>query len=746
MSRKRWLLVVLVFAGLFLWCFAEALFCDRMFAWRDAAHFYYPLFQFIQDQWSAGQLPLWNPYENAGAGLLADPAGSVFYPGKLIFFLPIDYAWAYKIYIAAHVVLAAWLAFRAARHFDASLEAATIAGMSYAFSGAVLLQHANVIYLVGASWLPAAVIAADQMLSERRMRRALALGAVLALMVLGGDPQMAYNTVLLVALYALLLRGQNNHSRGRKPADRVASRHFVLLAMATAFALILSAVQVIPSVMMIHQSNRAASQTARSVWEIPRVLGREHAGRRIADGLLCRDVDESAHHRHVYQFSVGPWRWAEWFWPNCGGRQYPIHRRWFAAIPAEGRVWTPSLYMGLLPLVLALSSVRLCRGSALRRWLSWSALVAVLGSLGYYGLGWLVHELRAAAGAPPEAGLLAGPVGGLYWLLTVLLPGYVYFRYPAKLLVVATLALSLLAAQGWDRAMQRSGGWLRRGLLMLCCVSLLGAAITMAVRPWWTGWFAHVDPDRLLGPLDAAGALDDLLFGFVQAAVVAGVAWWLLGRMGATGVSPVPSEHQALGQRCAMAQPPCRWAPVALVVLIAVDLGLANGWMVATAPARLWREPSALAATIRSDQARRRGAMGGLSALAADKSAAADKLPLAPEGLLRKASPRVWRPVVLMPEAWQRHGSPDRLAQAIAWDRDTLRPKYNLRERIGVVESHGAMMPAAHRRLLAQGDPTAIMRATGARYAILPAGQTLPGGELVAEFGDDAALWYWPGQ
>ena len=64
-------------AGLFLWCFGEAIFCDRMFAWRDAAHFYYPLFQFVQDQWSAGQLPRWNPYENAGAPLLADPAGSV---------------------------------------------------------------------------------------------------------------------------------------------------------------------------------------------------------------------------------------------------------------------------------------------------------------------------------------------------------------------------------------------------------------------------------------------------------------------------------------------------------------------------------------------------------------------------------------------------------------------------------------------------------------------------------------------
>ena len=52
-------------------------------------------------------MPLWNPYENLGIPLAGNPAASVFYPGKLIFALPISYPWAYKIYIMDHLLLAA---------------------------------------------------------------------------------------------------------------------------------------------------------------------------------------------------------------------------------------------------------------------------------------------------------------------------------------------------------------------------------------------------------------------------------------------------------------------------------------------------------------------------------------------------------------------------------------------------------------------------------------------------------------
>ena len=171
----------------------------------------------------------------------------------------------------------------------------------YAFSGTVLLGYANVIYLVGAAWLPAAVLAADRMLRERRRRWAVAFGAVLALMTLGGDPQMAYNAGLLAMFEAGFLWWTARRSSGKSNSalsSGVAARStFSLFALAVLVAFALAAVQVIPSIRFTRTTGRAATETARSVYEIPAMLGRDDAGRRIADGLLCRSLAADSHHR-----------------------------------------------------------------------------------------------------------------------------------------------------------------------------------------------------------------------------------------------------------------------------------------------------------------------------------------------------------------------------------------------------------------------------------------------------------------
>ncbi|MCU0980745.1 MAG: hypothetical protein MUF25_16470, partial [Pirellulaceae bacterium] len=252
--------------GPFFWCFGSAVCAGRGFAFRDAAHFYYPLFDWVNHQWAAGQVPLWNPQENCGVPVLADGTSSVFYPGKLVFALPLSYAWNFKLYTTLHVLLAAGAAFLLARRWDASRYAAGLAAVAYAFGGSVLFQYCNVVYLVGAAWLPLALAAADRMLVDRSVRGALLLGAVLALMVLGGDPQMAYHAGLLAAGYAWLLwRSDRRANRGRSVTIQLPGKartaagfevchetrrmhhRFVLLSLAAMAAFALSAIQVLPS-------------------------------------------------------------------------------------------------------------------------------------------------------------------------------------------------------------------------------------------------------------------------------------------------------------------------------------------------------------------------------------------------------------------------------------------------------------------------------------------------------------------
>ncbi len=146
---KPHLAIIALIGALLWWFFAPALGGRSSFVFRDAAHFFYPLFQWIRDEWFAGRVPLWNPHENLGVPLVGEATSSVFYPGKLLFLLPLDYTLLYNLYIVAHVVIAGVATFWLARRWGTSVWAAGIAAISYAFSGNVLAAHCNVVFLVG---------------------------------------------------------------------------------------------------------------------------------------------------------------------------------------------------------------------------------------------------------------------------------------------------------------------------------------------------------------------------------------------------------------------------------------------------------------------------------------------------------------------------------------------------------------------------------------------------------------------
>ena len=98
----------------------------------------------------------------------------------------------------------------------------------------VLCLYDNVIFLVGASWIPWGLRAIDRMLRLRRAGGCPGLAAVLALQVLGGDPESAYLTAGCGVGYAIIL--------GRYARDR-STRLFtwprVVGAVSTWFALTL---------------------------------------------------------------------------------------------------------------------------------------------------------------------------------------------------------------------------------------------------------------------------------------------------------------------------------------------------------------------------------------------------------------------------------------------------------------------------------------------------------------------------
>ena len=197
-TSSRWIVPLVIIAPVVA-IFAPVLFSDRSFAFRDGAHFYHPLFQWITQEWGHGRIPLWNPQENCGLPVLADATSSIFYPGKLIFILPLPFAWLYKVYIVGHVVLAAASMYACARRLNASEQSAALAAIAYACGGNVVFQYCNVVFLVGAAWLPAALLAIELIVPCPSWSAPASFALAMATILPGPGPQITYQPLLAAA-------------------------------------------------------------------------------------------------------------------------------------------------------------------------------------------------------------------------------------------------------------------------------------------------------------------------------------------------------------------------------------------------------------------------------------------------------------------------------------------------------------------------------------------------------------------
>ncbi len=190
---------------------------DRQFAYRDAGNYYYPLNKRVQAEWSEGRWPLWEPEENAGMPLLGNPTAAVLYPGKLVFAV-LPYAWGARIYIVAHSALAFLTMLVLMRSWSTSWIGSALSAMAYAFGGPILFQYSNVIYLIGAAWLPLGVHAVDRWVRLGRRWGLVELAIVLSMQILGGEPQAAYLLGVASIGYAAGLAWSRARSRRTKLA------------------------------------------------------------------------------------------------------------------------------------------------------------------------------------------------------------------------------------------------------------------------------------------------------------------------------------------------------------------------------------------------------------------------------------------------------------------------------------------------------------------------------------------------
>ena len=647
--RSLWHLYwpVLLILGLWLWLFWPFLTGQEVAGFRDSAYLYYPLFQFIDTQWAAGGVPLWNFYDGAGQPLLADGSSSVFYPGKLLFlFRFLSYPTRYGWYLSLHVLLAAATSYQLAKRLGCNRLGRTTAAISYAFGGSVLFQVNNVIYLVGAAWLPLSLTCVWMTLHSRDWRWPLLGAATCALMLLGGDPQMVYNVGLIAGAtlfwsWMSILKSKSSRRELDCRGSWIFSKsiRFVVFVGLTAM---LSAIQLFPGFEIARSSKRAA--TAQAPVNLYGAIGSlEEQGvgpgdwSTIAEGMFG-SPKSGTHLSHIYEFSLAPWSLVDLVWPNISGRPFPVNTRWADSFPGADRLWVPSIYMGLLPLVLALCSFRLwgrCRRDV---WISRIGFWFLLASFGWYGAIWLGSEFsvwqtlfsRPDSSNSENSWRLGPQVGGLYWLMVVALPKYFWFRYPAKLFVLAALAISILAGRTLSsRLPVQSISFMTVGILVL---GMSGCLFSL----WLTDWVVPFR-DPVFGPLQLSKISGVIILACLHSAVVLALGMFILRS----------KMRHHLG--------PAVLTAVFLAVVI-IDLVVANRWMLAAVPSAAFESEVVPRYSTRVLWGDTRGQL-------LVRSGKENRNPYAGSGFSGSASA-------------------DRVAENIVWQREVLFPKHHLPLRI----------------------------------------------------------------
>jgi hypothetical protein len=337
----------------------------------------------------------------------------------------------------------------------------------------------------------------------------------------------------------------------------------------------------------------------------------------VAESILTSVRLEGRSHQHSDDFSVEPYRVVEWLWPNVFGTLTAGNRYWMTVLPPldRHRAWSLSLYFGALPCVLALGAAGFRGGPRWRGWLTAVAITSLLAAFGKFGtpLGWTAQD---------------DGTGSVYWLFSTVLPGFRLFRYPGKLLTFTALALAGLAGVGWDEATAGRG---RRGVViaaLLLMVTLVTLVAAWAGRNALTAAFSGTAGDVVFGPLDARGAVNDLLRGLVHGAIALALGLGLV----------IASRHWP------------RLANPAAVIVLAVDLAVANAGLVVTVPQEDFELTSeALEAIHQAEAARPDG------------------------GPFRVHRMRAWSPA-----GWSATGSDQRLRDLLRWERDTLQPGFGV--------------------------------------------------------------------
>jgi O-antigen/teichoic acid export membrane protein len=390
--------------------------------------------QFIVDNVTRGEIPLWNPNNFAGTPFLATGQASAYYPFSLLFLiLPLTKAFGW--YTVSQLWLAGALTYWFARVLKLRRSSAAIAGLIFQGSGFLLVSSAVFPMILGAAvWLPLLLACVEMIVRNSTSRQGMgktlpwaALGAVaLGIQLLAGHIEITYYTLLVMALFALWRLATRAFQLFRskdKPSEQGAGgKWFRVLLKPSAWlvgmviiGLMLGAVQFIPFIEVGQANFREGSATLTQIrsWAFPL--------RRILTLAMPDFFGNPADHQYLDVFNAQsvPFTTNYFGEPNPHGS---FTSNWGIKNYVEG-----GIYLGILSFLLA----------GLGVWSAWRRRPDRRSEIGFFSVLGLL-SLSFIFGTP------------LYAILYYGLPGINQLHSPFRWVFPFSLCVAVLAGYGMD--------------------------------------------------------------------------------------------------------------------------------------------------------------------------------------------------------------------------------------------------------------------------------------------------------
>ncbi len=364
---------------------------------------------------------LWESRGGLGFPLLAESQSSQLYPPSIAARLLLDPDLGIFPLLYLHLPLSGIFMLLLARELRLPLAAACLASLAWMSCGFMVTHLELPPMLFQAAWLPAVAAALAWHFRTGKLLPLAAAAAALGCMLLAGHFQVAFYSLLFLTAWAFFVP---------QPAQGEVARWKALLGfgVAVTLAVALSFAQLKPTLDFLQHSNR--DELGGGLW----VSWRPRQVFSLVQPFLFGVTARPALVGHVPEELSTYW--------------------------GKGVYWETALYVGVLPLLLALLTGR-ARGRQRFLWAA-GALTLVLAA-GRYAPG---HDLL--------------------WRL----PLWGSFRFPARLLVLTQFCLALLAGYGAARLSELDAEALRRvrrGIGIGAVAFFLGLGVAWATAGRWAG-------------------------------------------------------------------------------------------------------------------------------------------------------------------------------------------------------------------------------------------------------------------